>query len=493
MQMIEVKGTVEKSRSIGAWVSMFALLIAPVGSASVAVGHCFEDVPPKKTYHEALDRTEAAGAPPAVITKGMIKGRIINVETGKPVEGVRVRILMDPFSGAPSWLEPVTDKDGQYSQQAPFGEVTPYGVIAPFGYYFQQPTVFDLLLLTKNEPVIVRNYSLSTGTPWKVELANFRGSRDRPPFLTWLTESLPANTFGTKDAGMVVANAQGEAVLTIPPDRKEYVFRCDQRERPSRYEIPDVQLLMDKGFDPARIQGVPECVAGTDSVRLKDYGGNTATLCGAEVVIRSGEAIIRFPCKSIPASRGFKAIGTIQDERGKPITGAKVTAAFINNNNWSLCHISDLVANSSVDGKFIMPEVLLPAHYFSDRYQIQMVVRKSGRSALETKPVDLLEVQKTKVADFGIIALQPGKTLKGQVVDVAGKVIEGAVISFRTDGFVSGHPTCRSNAEGRFQIPELAYGKINLRASYGDREAHEEVTFDANSGEFKLTVYRRRN
>lgn len=489
MQMIAVNWTPEKSRSIGAWISMFASLFALIGAGSAAVGLDFGETPPAKPPGESPSQSKGTSVLSAPITKGTFKGRIINAETGKPVEGARLRVRMEGISGRQSWLEPVSDKDGQFSQEMPLGELTPSGLFPPFGYYFLQPKIYETLVLTKNKPVIVQNYSLNTGTSWKVELANFSGSKDNPPLLIWFAEPLQADPFGIKDFCWVVANAQGEAVLTVPPDRKEYGFRCDQRESPERYEIPEVQLLMDKGFDPAKIQGDPKRVAGCDSVRLKDHGGNTATLNGAEVVIRGGQAIIRFPCKSIPASRAFQAEGTIQDEMGKPICGAKVTAAFITKNTKHWSHMSNLVANSGADGKFIMPTVLLPAHYFSGCYQVEMVITKSDRSAVETKPLELLDVQKTKVANFGVIALRPGKTLKGRAIDWAGNAIEGAVIRPHAGGvFAHRHLTCRSDAEGRFQIPELAYGKIKLWASYRDREANEEVNFDANSGEITLTM-----
>src|SRR5262249_48823097 len=47
---------------------------------------------------------------------------------------------------------------------------------------------------------------------------------------------------------------------------------------------------------------------------------------------------------------------------------------------------------------------------------------------------------------------------------------------------------CRTDAEGRFAMPDLAYGAQKLEAQFGERFGHMDFPFDADRGECVITA-----
>jgi hypothetical protein len=98
------------------------------------------------------------------------------------------------------------------------------------------------------------------------------------------------------------------------------------------------------------------------------------------------------------------------------------------------------------------------------------------------------DVKQTASGDFGAVVLKPGRQLRGKVVDENGRPFHGAVVTNMTNYLLYSHLKCRTDAEGRFVMPDLSFGSQKLEAQFGDRFAMEERQFDANSGDFIITV-----
>src|SRR5262249_21532137 len=81
------------------------------------------------------------------------------------------------------------------------------------------------------------------------------------------------------------------------------------------------------------------------------------------------------------------------------------------------------------------------------------------------------------------VVLKPGRTLRGKVVDENGRPLHGALVTNMTNYFLYGHLQCRTDAEGRFVMPDLSFGSQKLEAQYGERSGHADFKFDADSGE----------
>src|SRR5262249_7523687 len=156
----------------------------------------------------------------------------------------------------------------------------------------------------------------------------------------------------------------------------------------------------EKDFDPQQIQGSPEPVPDRKAVRLHDAAGRTALVEGAEVVVRTNEAIIRLDAKAIPTADPLMLRGAAEDETGKPVPGAKFTVAFYTGPMGSMSHWT---TTTRADGTFELRDFVMPDTYFTPDARIQMMGVKSGFNGAQTKELNLLEVKKAGSGDFGTV------------------------------------------------------------------------------------------
>jgi hypothetical protein len=291
--------------------------------------------------------------------------------------------------------------------------------------------------------------------------------------------------FATGESISATGDASGKAVLTIPTAAGRYRFTCGLMTSPSRHEMPPANLDIDQDFDPRRIQGVPEPLKERKAVRLRDAAGRSAVVEGAEVRVEAGQAVVRFHAQPIPVAAALVFRGRAVDEGGKPVEGARVTAAFASGGGSGM---SQLEARTDAQGKFVMPDVLLTQSYFGLDSRTYMIVVKPGFHGAQTKALDLRDIKTAGSGDFGTVVLKPGRTLRGKVVDENGRPLHGALVTNMTNYFLYGYLQCRTDAEGRFVMPDLAFGNQKLGAMYGERGGSVEFPFDADSGECVITA-----
>ena len=355
---------------------------------------------------------------------------------------------------------------------------------SPPGYYTQDPKTWGTILVTGAERQVVRDFVLRPGSPWQVELDGKSLPLDKPPLFSALRDPERLG-FASGEIITVTGDARGKAVLTIPAAGGSYRFSCGLRDSPNRYEIPPFNLEIDKGFDPRQIKGVPEPQAEPKAVRLRDTAGRSAVVEGAEVLVEGGRAVLRFHPQRIPTASALVFRGSVVDDAGKPVKGAKFTAAFAKGGGGAM---SQWDAMTDARGKMEMAGVALPQSFFEPDGRVSMIVVKSGYDGAQTKELNLLEVKRAGRGDFGTVVLRPGRTLRGKVVDENGRPVQGALVTNMTNYFLYGHLRCRTDAEGRFLMPDLSWGRQNIAAQYGERSGREEFQFDANKGECLITV-----
>jgi RNA polymerase sigma factor (sigma-70 family) len=427
--------------------------------------------------------TKAEGRPTEV-DQGRIQGRFTAADTGKPVAGAKVQVLIQGVPGHAALADAVSDGDGHYQVKVPLGHCNLWGVYAPAGYYTQDEKTYGEILTTRAQPQVVRDFVLQPGLPWQVELHGANMSMIKQLVFSALQDP-ERQMYSSGENIMVMANARGKGILTIPTAGGRYRFGCMATEFPSRYETLPVNLEIDKGFDPRQIKGVPEPQAEGKSVRLRDAAGRSAVIDGAEIHVEAGQAVLRFRAKPIPTAAAFRLRGAAVDEAGKPVEGAKFTAAFASAQGAGM---SQLEATTDAQGKVEMPNVVLPQSSFVPERRISMIVVKSGYDGAQTKELSLLEVKQTGSGDFGTVVLRPGHTLQGKVVDENGRPVHGALVTNLTNYFLYSHLRCRTDTDGRFVMPDLSFGKQNISAQYGKRSGQAEFMFDANNGECLITV-----
>jgi hypothetical protein len=431
---------------------------------------------------------QAAEPPGTTAEQGQLQGRFTAAHTGEPVAGAKVRVLIDGVSDKANFAEALSGPDGRYVVAVPLGHSRIFGVHAPKGYYTQDPESFGTMLTTAAEPNVDRDFVLEPGSPWQVEVHGVTVPADKPPQFSAYPNPEPnpeQQWFASGEIIRVGCDARGKAVLTVPADVGRYRFSCDLMQAPSRYEIPSANLEIEANFNPRRIKGAAEPIPERKAARLRDAAGRSAVVEGVEVLVDAGQAVLRFHAQSVPNASALVLRGAAVDEAGKPVEGAKFTAAFRIGRSGRM---SQLEATTDAQGRFELPDVLLPQSFFEPESRVQMIAVKSGFHAAQTKELHLLEVKKAGRGDFGPVVLQPGRTLRGKVIDENDLPVHGAVVTNRTNYFLYSHLRCRTDAKGQFVMPDLIFGKQKIAAGYGVRSGQEEFDFDATSGECVITV-----
>jgi len=425
--------------------------------------------------------------PPAAVQEGQIQGRFTAADTGKPVPGVKIQVLILGVPGKSAPAEATSDEEGRYTLKVPIGDCRLWGVSVPAGgYYTHDAKTYGSILTTATNPQVVRDFVLQPGSPWRVELLGAGSAVEKPPLFT--ARINPEQKMGrVGDFYVSVAgDTRGKAMLTLPMAGGRYGIGCGiMKDSPSSYEIHSATLEIDQGFDARQIKGGPEAFLESNAIRLRDGAGRTAVIDGAEVRVDAGQAVLRFHAKRVPTAAALVFRGSAVDEAGKPIAGAKFTAAFSSGGGSGM---SFLEAKTDAQGKFEMRNVLLAKAYFKPDRRISMIVVKAGYDGVQTKALNMLEVKQAGSGDFGTVVLKPGHTLRGKVVDENGQPVHGALVTNMTNYFLYGHLRCRTDAEGRFVMPDLSFGHQKIDVSYGQRFGNEEFQFDAKSGECLITV-----
>jgi RNA polymerase sigma factor (sigma-70 family) len=460
----------------GLLLSLAALVIGAYGLTSPSL-----QADPAVVKEPLQVKTEQ---PPAAVEQGRVQGRFTAADTGKPVAGAEVRVLVQGVSGKAAVVEALSDADGRYTAKVPFGHCRLWGVHSPAGYYTQAPMTYGTIVTTRAEPQMVRDFVLQPGSPWQVDLHGASLPSDKPPLFSAVRDP-ERQMFSTGETITVTGDARGKAVLTIPAAGGSYRFRCGLMDSSAHYEIPPVNLEIDKGFDPRQIKGVPEPQAQRKAVRLRDTAGRSAVVEGGEVLVEAGRAVLRFHAQRIPTVSALVFRGSAVDEAGKPVKGAKFTAAFATGRGGAM---SEWKTMTDARGKMEMADVMLPQSFFEPDGRVRMMVVKPGYDGAQTEELNLLEVKRAGSGDFGTVVLRPGRTLRGKVVDENGRPLQGAIVINMTNYFLYGHLQCRTDAEGRFIMPDLSWGRQQVTAQYGERSGREVFQFDANKGEHLITV-----
>jgi RNA polymerase sigma factor (sigma-70 family) len=486
-----LKSMLMSKLKIGAAV-LLAVAAVVVGSYTLSAAALQAEPPqakaePKKEVKPSAAATES---PKPAREEGRLEGRFTDAATGKPVAGAKVRVLVEGAgeTGA-SLTEGTSDADGRYAVKVPFGSCNVWGVQSPAGYFTQDPKTYGIFLTSTSQPAFARDFVLQRGSPWRAELHGAATTPGKPAYFN----AWPEQTSRSGESIAVNGDLEGKAVLTLPVVGGRWTGACSLMTNPSPFEIPQVKLEIDKDFDPRQIKGSPESVPERKAVRLRDAAGRSAIIEGVEVAIDGGEAVLRFRAKPITTGTGFALRGRAVDESGRPVAGAKFIAAFTSRPSQLRGGgrggaMSTLAGTTNAQGIIEIADLRLPQSFFENEGAISLVVVKAGFDGVQTKELDLAEVKQAAKGDFGEIVMKAGRALHGKVVDENGAPVQGAIITNHTNYFLYGHLRCRTDAEGKFIMPDLSYGNQKIDARYGDRNGQVEFQFDAKNTECLITV-----
>jgi RNA polymerase sigma factor (sigma-70 family) len=423
-----------------------------------------------------------AATPQPGETQGRIEGRITAADTGKPVAGVTVKVLVQGIPGNNNLVTTQTDAQGRYSIAVPWGHVNLWGLSTPAGYYTQDERSWDQLLTTTQQPTITRNFVLQPGKTWQVHVAGLPQGKENRSLISAMPDP-DRQLMRSGESIMVTTDDHGAAALTLPPRGGRYRLSWTGTNW-AQYESTSINLEVDTGFDPSQVTGVPESLPNRKAIRLTDQAGRTAIVDGGTVTVVKGQTVLHFVLKPVAATVAFTLRGRVVDEKGTPLAGALATVAFTSQSGGAM---SQFEARSNAEGQYTLT-MRLPTSFIRPDSQIGMMVIKSGYHGAPTEKLSLSETQKRGTGDLGTVTLTPGRTLRGTVVDENGQPVQGAIVTNMTNYFLYGHLRCRTDAAGKFIMPDLAWGQQQVSAQWGERVGEVTCTFDEAHPECTITV-----
>jgi hypothetical protein len=185
-------------------------------------------------------------------------------------------------------------------------------------------------------------------------------------------------------------------------------------------------------------------------------------------------------CPSVKAPLLADLSGTVVDEAGKPVVGAKVTFTLKNSQvpatatdasgAWKATGVP---VGSSVDGKPNIEEPVIEVAVEVDgKKPGKATVNVTGGGPITVPPIQLEP------------ALPPGQ-VKGVVRNQSGKPISGATITASP-----GDKTTQTGADGTFVL-DLAPGQYKVTAKIGNSTQDLDVTIDPNGVALKEFVLKK--
>jgi thiol-disulfide isomerase/thioredoxin len=394
--------------------------------------------------------------------RGKIAGSMTVAGTNEPVSGatIRVTILRVGQDGGYQSVDGTTDVEGRYSIEVPIGNVRLGTFTLPPGYWTD--TSIENGVTSAAKPVFVKDYSVRRGPIWRVRVQDAKHQGPVPSMMCIVTR-LEANNYASSFAE---TDAEGIARITPPGLRGEFQLAAsDLKDLVKWQETKPAHLTIEAGFHVDKVVEIKPAAKG-ESFQIKDKEGKSTTVRGARVALDHGSVLLDFGVEPCAATVVGDVIGTVVDEKGQPIAGAKVAIARQMADGTG--GANQFGATSGADGRFAINDVWTRTSAKAGE-RLSVVVVKDGFAGSDSTTLELPRNPKTPI-DFGQITMSRGKSIRVRVLDLAGKPAVGAWVE-PTDNYAVRNQVTMTDDHGECVIRNLPQGRIGLTAIYGSRYA----------------------
>jgi beta-lactamase regulating signal transducer with metallopeptidase domain/thiol-disulfide isomerase/thioredoxin len=425
------------------------------------------------------DETRAARGkednPSDVSKEFAVVGTVREAGTDKPVAGAEIQILVaseqDPDKRV---LKGVTNEDGEYRIEVPMGNVQIwFPALAP-GYWLTPEQGMQRLTTSPENPIVKHDIVAQRGAVWDVQV---EGDTTGMPYRIM-------SVIEVADDAKRAAWLNRENVSLAESPAQAYTY-FSETGRGSLTEIGTsgelligvanvmTEFIIEPGFDNARIVTV-ERQPDSDTTRMTDAAGKTATIGKATVTVRDGTALLTFRA-DMPAKAGSQELkGQVADVEGKPLAGVRVGVAIGSKGGGSAAQLEEAI--SAVDGRFSL-KVPIHSHQNVGAAQFSVILTKDGYAAMDSRRVDG-EADFTPI-DFGRLAMRPGCSIPVRVLDESGNPVPGAEVEPIGD-YAQRRQAVRTSADGRAVIRNVPSGVVSVQTRWGEKVASTKLVVSEN-------------
>ncbi|QDT42368.1 Regulatory protein BlaR1 [Gimesia alba] len=394
-----------------------------------------------------------------------ITGTVQDAQTGKPVTGAEIQILVasepDPDKKV---LKGTTNKAGQYRVEVPLGSVQIWFPTLKPGYWLKPEECMRALATTTEKPVVTHDIMAQTGAAWNIQA---KGNLDDKHFRHLVTVN------EVEDDDKRTAWLKGEPV-SIQKALNSSISYLDQKGRGKLTEVGTsgkylvgvanqlIELIVEPGFDNTHVVSLKR-LPDSDTTQMVDASGKKATVTNATVTLNKGVPQLTCLYEALKPVGMQKLVGRVVDVDGKPLAGVRVGVATGTKGGGS--YDTGDETQSLRHGNFSLEVPVYGKQNPGDHFY-SVILTKDGYAAMDSQIVDASK--NFDLIDFRIMTLRPGYTLPIRVLDEQGKPLPGAVIEPGT-AYALRRQAVRTDVDGRAVLKNLPSGVIQASVRWGSK------------------------
>jgi beta-lactamase regulating signal transducer with metallopeptidase domain/thiol-disulfide isomerase/thioredoxin len=457
-------------RSVIAVSAIFLLLVSGLSDRA--------ETQEQEQEQEPVPQVEKEFAEPYAIV-----GQVIDKETSKPISGAKVQFLVDTEQDASKRVPSgMTDDGGNYRVEVPMGAVRLWFPQLKPGYWLPSDEAIVSVTTSPKEPEAKLVIQARRGPVWQVRAIGELGDTNQ---LVAMEES---------DANNRAALLRGDPVQwqVSPPQAFSYLNadgygELTQVGSSGRLIVAVVnvqgEIVADPDFDNTQVVEVkPDSKNGMTT--LVDGGGKQALVSNAVVTLKDGVPLLTYKLKPIAPMATQTLTGKLVDERGAPVSGARIGVAIGHKGRGSATR--EVETESSSDGRFAL-DVKIDVIGKSDNLQFAVTINKEGLASQDSEYIDANA--DFSPIDFGIIQLSSGFSQPVLVLDSEGKPVAGAAVEPQSD-YALRREAVRTNTSGKATLKNLPAGLLRLNVSHGGQYASSRLVVSTNRQENTLATIR---